>query len=335
MWAWKRFNAVDNKWQVTFDCSVKDNPNLEQFENRGPYLLSHIKLPCGQCIDCRLQRARNWADRCMLELKNYKDNQFITLTYAPENLPTKPGINIETGELMDRVGTLQPKDLQDFMKKLRITWQRKFGHDNIRFFACGEYGEIRERPHYHLIIFNLPVPDKTFSHYSKRHMPIFTSKLIEDIWNKGRVTVQDVTWETCAYTARYIMKKQTGKGAEAYYEKIGRVPEFVRMSRRPGIARDYYEEHKDDIYATDEIYISTRKGINKVKPARYYDKLYDIEYPDVMRDIKKQRQETAKLKLESKLRSTDMAYTEMMENLEYCKDVQIKALKRDYENGVG
>lgn len=332
MWAWKKL-VDNNKFKVTFDCAVKDNPNLEQFENRGPYLLSHIKLPCGQCIDCRLQRARTWADRCMLEMKQYGHNYFITLTYDNDHLPTMPGVDIETGDIRDRVGTLRPKDLQDFMKRLRITWKRKYGHDNIRFYACGEYGDLRERPHYHAIIFNLPIPDLKYSHNSKREMPIYSSDVISSLWSKGIVSVQDVTWETCAYTARYIMKKQTGKGSADYYNAIGREPEFVRMSRMPGIGRAYYDLHKSDIYLTDEIFVNTKKGVNKVRPARYYDKLYDVEYPDEMRIIKKQRQDLAQAKLDSKLRYTDMSYSEMLDKEEMLKNEQIKALKRNYERG--
>lgn len=332
MWAWKKL--VDNKWKVTFDCAVKDMPNLEKFNNRGPYLLSHIQIPCGQCIDCRLQRSRNWADRCMLEQNQYTSNYFVTLTYDPEHLPFAHGVDLITGELI-QVGVLQPKDLQDFMKRLRITWQRKFGHDNIRFFACGEYGEAKQRPHYHLIIFNFPISDLKFSHNSKRDKPIYYSEEIEKIWGKGIITVQDVTWETCAYTARYIMKKQTGLGAKDFYKLSGRVPEFVRMSRKPGIGREYYEKNKDNIYATDEIFISTSKRVFKVKPSRYYDKLYDIDSPEEMALIKKQREQTAEFKLQSKLRNTDMDYKELQEVAEQAKDNQLKSLRRNYENRVG
>ena len=330
MWAWKRYDAVNAKWKVTFDCSVKDNPFLEEFEERGPYRLGHFKLPCGQCIDCRLQRSRVWADRCMLEMKSYKYNYFITLTYDNDHLPTRDGVNLDTGELAS-VATLKPKDLQDFMKRLRVTWLRKYGLDNIRFYACGEYGDLRERPHYHAIIFNLPIPDLVYSHNSKRDMPIFKSDVISSIWGKGIVTVQDVTWETCAYTARYILKKQTGKHSEEYYSSIGREPEFVRMSRCPGIGREYYEAHKADIYATDEIFIPTRDGVKRVKPARYYDNLYDVEEPTAMVKIKNCRKLASKLNNASKLRSTDLNYAEILDKDAYLQDNRIKALHRHFE----
>lgn len=39
-------------------------------------------LACGQCIGCRLERARQWAVRIMHEASLYNVNSFVTLTYA-------------------------------------------------------------------------------------------------------------------------------------------------------------------------------------------------------------------------------------------------------------
>lgn len=47
------------------------------------------------------------------------------------------------------------------------------------------------------------------------------------------------------------MKKVTGKGAKFHYR--GRKPEFVTMSRRPGIGSGYFDEFKDEIYPLDEV----------------------------------------------------------------------------------
>lgn len=48
----------------------------------------------------------------------------------------------------------------------------------------------------------------------------------------GFAVVAEVTWETCAYTARYVMKKLTGKEAE-FYSNFNIQPEFTLMSRKP------------------------------------------------------------------------------------------------------
>ena len=57
-----------------------------------------LALPCGQCIGCRLERSRQWAMRCMHEASLYKNNCFITLTYAPEKLPPSGSLQLTTSK---------------------------------------------------------------------------------------------------------------------------------------------------------------------------------------------------------------------------------------------
>lgn len=99
--------------------------------------LPFVQVPCGKCLECRIQHARDWADRCVIEAKQYKYNYFVTLTYDDAHLPERNSLN--------------PKDLQLFLKRLR----KRFKGVKIRFLASGEYGSSF-RPHYHLILFNLP-----------------------------------------------------------------------------------------------------------------------------------------------------------------------------------
>lgn len=110
-----------------------------------------IQLPCGQCIGCRLDYSRQWADRILLETTLWEHNWFVTLTYSDEFVPYKSTVNTTTGELIEGK-TLVPEHLTKFMKDLRRYWSYHYGHDNIRFYACGEYGGQTERPHYHLCI---------------------------------------------------------------------------------------------------------------------------------------------------------------------------------------
>lgn len=333
MWAMKRYNPIEGKWEVKFISKKEDEDDRNKLLllaiNHGARLL---ELPCGQCIECRLAKSREWANRCMLEAKEHKHNYFITLTYDNEHLPLGKAINIETGETYD-VPTLRPKDLQDFMKRLRITWKRKHGVENIRFYECGEYGETYGRPHYHAIIFGLQIYDLKPDHKSKKGNMNFRSEEIEKIWGKGRVAVGTVTWDSCAYTARYVMKKQTGKGSKEYYKVLGVEPEYVRMSRRPGIARNYFDANKEKIYDTDEIYINTNKGVQRAKPSKYYDKLYDIEDHENLEKIKEARKIKAIMTQEQIWNSTDMSKREIRENKQEGKSIAQKSLKRNYESG--
>lgn len=235
MWASKYYDSYNDKYFVKFITSVKSTAEPEKVrESLEKFYHGEIlQLPCGQCIDCRLANSRDWANRCMLESQYYKDNYFLTLTYDPEHLPMNNRIDLETGEVLDleETGTLVPKDLQDFLKRLRIHWQREHGHTGIRFFACGEYGEEKARPHYHLILFNCPIFDLKADHKSKKGNMNYTSEEIAKIWQKGRIAVGSVTWDSCAYTARYVLKKINGPYSKAMYDSIGKEKEFVRMSR--------------------------------------------------------------------------------------------------------
>lgn len=120
----------------------------------------YTEIPCGKCLECKLEYSRIWADRCMLEAKSYKDNCFITLTYDEEHCPVKEHNN-------KLVKTLVKEDLQDFIKALRNYVNYKDGkylkkedsdYKIIRYYACGEYGSKNKRPHYHAILFNF-IPD--------------------------------------------------------------------------------------------------------------------------------------------------------------------------------
>lgn len=299
---------------------------INKDENR-----EEIDLPCSKCIGCRLDYSREWANRCMIESMKYKHNEFITLTYDPEHLPTKEVVD-EDGIVKEK-GTLVPVDLTKFMKDLRRYYQYHFNHEGIRFYACGEYGSKNERPHYHLIVFNLPVPDKKFGFTNKKGSINYHSDIIQKIWNKGLTSLCPVTWETCAYTARYMMKKQKGKDNVEELKERGYIQEFVRMSRDGGIGRDYYEQNKDKIYENDEIFI--KKGFNteKIRPSRFYDKLFDIDNPERMAEIKEQRKIQAILAEEAALAKTSLSKVEYRKQREESKKQKIKKLVRHFESG--
>ena len=113
-------------------------------------------------------------------------------------------------------------------------------------------------------------------------MSIYRSEELEELWPYGYSTVGEVTFESAAYTARYITKKLTG---EETYRYEGKSPEFALMSRKNGIGGEWFRQYKSDCYPKDFV---THKGY-KLKPPRYYDKLYEIDNPDEMAEIKSKR----------------------------------------------
>ncbi|AXL14483.1 replication initiator protein [Microviridae sp.] len=248
---------------------------------------SEVTLPCGQCSGCRLERSRQWAMRCMHESSLWSSNCFITLTYDNDNLPSD--------------GSLDKSHAQKFMKRFR---KRFSGIDSytdstgkvsnpIRYYYCGEYGDKYGRPHYHFIIFNFDFDDKLFFKRLNDSV-LYTSDKLASLWPYGYSSVGSVTFESAGYVARYCMKKITGDASKEHYKRVdpdtGEVfdilPEYNDMSRRPGIARDWYEQFISDVYPKDFV---TVRG-KKMQPPRYYDKLYEVDNPDAFKAIKEKRE---------------------------------------------
>ena len=152
---------------------------------------------------------------------------------------------------------------------------------------------------------------------------------LEEIWGKGIIVAAEVNWNTCAYVARYVTKKVGLPTEKEHYKALGIEPEFFRMSRRPGIGREYYEQHKDEIYKKDKIIIQKYGGgLMKIKPPKYYDKLYDIENHEKMEEIKKKRKKDSERLNIIKYNQTTLYKKDQLKNEEQTKELQNKVLIR-------
>jgi len=244
------------------------------FAERGD-VISSLTLPCGQCIGCRLERSRQWAVRCMHESSLHDQNCFITLTYSTDHLPSDNSLNY--------------RHFQLFMKRLR-----KYAKVPVRFYMCGEYGEMGDRPHYHACLFGYAFSDLQLVNVSPAGSPIYRSSALESLWTFGFSSIGEVTFESAAYVARYIMKKITGHNSSAHYrdvdlstgEIINRMPEFNRMSLKPGIGALWFDKFTSDVFPHDRVIIN---GV-KSKPPRYYDKLYSKLDPIGFESIQYERE---------------------------------------------
>jgi len=208
----------------------------------------------------------------MHEASLHEENCFITLTYSDENLPTDESINV--------------KHFQKFMKKLR----HKVSPKIIRFIHCGEYGEENRRPHYHAILFNHDFEDKQLCREDPK-MPLWTSETLDSLWGYGFTNIGSATFESATYVAKYILKKINGESAHEHYSHITRygetvnlTPEYMTMSRKPGLGFKWWEKFKQDCYPSDFIVINGHKQ----KPPKYYRRFLEIEDPDTFTQVKKQ-----------------------------------------------
>ena len=207
-------------------------------------------IPCGKCLGCRTRNQLEWTLRCVHEAKLHQHNRFVTLTYSDEHLPNE----------------LDPAHLTSFLKKLRDHAQRdpNIRHDprtNIRYLACGEYGERTLRPHYHLNLFNLAFADE-----QRYGADLYTSATLDKLWGKGATKLAPFSAATAGYVAGYITKH----GRQTYADADGVVlrDPFKRQSTNPAIGRNYVEKFLADLHHGYVIHEGRKQPL-----PRYYKKL--------------------------------------------------------------
>lgn len=298
-----------------YDSDVEFNKYRHIWEIRYKIIDEWLQIPCGHCLGCHIKRSKDWAIRCMLEMEYHESSYFITLTYDDYHLPTsvyadEDGVKQETGNLVLR-------DFQLFMKRLRMKYARLYP-DNppLRVMYCGEYGSETFRPHWHAIVFGLKLDDLVLYKQTNGYC-LYNSEFLQSCWrdsdglNYGYVVVGNATFESCSYVARYICKK-LGAREKDFYEQHNINPEIFRVSNRPGLAKQWYIDHPD-LYDYDYINISTLDGGKKYRPPSYYDRLFDVDYPEKSAALKQRKKELALALTDAKMRDTDLSYLDMLQ----------------------
>lgn len=189
------------------------------------------RVPCGQCMCCRVSKSQEWVTRMQDELKFHLCSVFLTLTYNEENIPKDNSIN--------------KREAQLFLKRLRDR------RGSFRYYLCGEYGEQTFRPHYHAILFGVGEDERV---------------IIEDCWGKGNIFIGSVEKASIGYCTKYIQKKINGLPSDDYYK--GRTKEFALVSRRPGLG---YKHAVDNIDMWIEKGYIFREGKKLPIPRYYRD----------------------------------------------------------------
>lgn len=246
-----------------------------------------MDVACGQCLGCRSDRAELWAIRIMHEATQWPENWFVTLTYR--SLEEATIEQYKQGKVIPADGSLNKKHFQDFMKRLR---KSVFPGRQVRYYHCGEYGNEFDRPHYHACLFNTQFSDlELVSARSGREL--FTSRVLEDCWGFGFVTLGRLTHKSAAYVARYCLKKITGDKADDHYLRCDEngvaywlQPEYSTMSRRPGIGAKWMDKYKDDVFPADECPVIGESRISQKVPKFYEQWLSEEE----LEEIKAKRQ---------------------------------------------
>ncbi len=167
-----------------------------------------------------------------------------TLTYDTTYIPITP-----KGKL-----SLRKKDVQDFMKRLRYY----SGVNDIKYFAVGEYGSKRWRPHYHIILYNVDYED------------------IYRAWMDEGAIMGDIKFiPVCEASVYYTLKYMCKPGRVPENRHDDREPEFRLMSK--GLGLSYLQSKWPNWHASDlenRCYLVV-DGNKKIAMPRYYrDRIY-------------------------------------------------------------
>lgn len=226
-------------------------------------------VPCNKCLACRIARRREWSLRLAHQMQ-FQPAMFLTLTYNDVNIPKN--------------GSVSKRELQLFFKRFR----KIFGED-IKYFSCGEYGEQSFRPHYHAIVFGVPIKryidyDKNYIQFKRGNHTYFS--IASKFWTNGYVVATSCSIDTIQYVCGYVLKKIKGYEKE-YHDRCLTLP-FQLQSQ--GLGKQFAFENAELIKS--KLYLMY-KGV-KVSVPRYYRKLLGItsdDYFDVMvqQTIKKRK----------------------------------------------
>lgn len=223
---------------------------------KGPRKGEHVKIKCGKCILCRIDRRREWTQRLMYEWQTQKyKGLFVTLTYRDEFL----GDN-----------NLEYEDVQKFLKRLRKRVEKNRPGTKLKFYAAGEYGEDKLRKHWHLVIFG----DVT-------RFEILKS------WTYGGCDVKPIVRNRLRYVLKYL-DKEDWFNEDCFRIKFGKkTPPCHHMSN--GLGAQYINDHIEQ-FQDGYIEVVSSRGKKIIPVPRYYRQKYGLPSPPPCMEPDKQKQ---------------------------------------------
>lgn len=201
--------------------------------------VDYFVVPCGKCVECLAQDAKDWTLRMMLEYEVSDTAWFITLTFDEEHCPI----------------SVTKDDTRRFMNSMRQKYKRMCADvgcsvQPLKYFVVGEYGRESGRPHYHIMLFNFPCRDWRA-----------LQQFCEEIWHRGFVKVEPCTFETSGYVAKYLTKIDP---------RPHEVKPYRTMSLKPAIGFRYFDQHPEVVQFLEqsEIPVLTLRNGKKFRVPR-------------------------------------------------------------------
>lgn len=169
-----------------------------------------VPIACGNCMECRKKKSREWQARLLEDIKEHKNGIFITLTFSDQSIAeltdiiNKEQIDKETGEVFKR--NIKGYQLDNLiatiaMRRFNERWRKKY-KKAIRHWMVTELGHNgTQNIHLHGIM---------WTELNK----LEAYKEIEEIWKYGHIWPREkqdrintyVNEKTVTYTTKYVSK---------------------------------------------------------------------------------------------------------------------------------
>lgn len=246
-------NVKDMCLYPIFIKNAKYLPNKKN--NKKPPKLpddrvEYVPVGCGQCIECRKQKARAWQVRLSEEIKHDSSGAFVTLTFNEEELAK---LHKEAGKDVNAVAKLAVKRWRE---RVRKKYKKSPKHWLIT--ELGQDEEATQRIHLHGIVWGLG--------------DIPAGDLTNNFWNYGFV---DNGKYVNNRTINYIIK---------YCTKVDHTHEDYKpiVLCSPGIGKAYITGHdaRNNRYQADQQTNETYRLPNGSKinlPIYYRNSIYSEE----------------------------------------------------------
>ena len=254
-----------------------------------------VPVGCGNCMECRKQKANHWKVRLKEDLRTNKIVKFVTLTFSDRSL-AKLDKEIKGLKGYDRDNEIARLAMRRFLER----WRKKY-KKSVRHWCVTELGSKNtERLHIHGLLWT----DKNI-------------KEIKERWQYGKAILGDgkgkhyVNEETIGYIVKYISKVDK---KHKYYKS--------KMFTSPGIGKEYFEREDSKVneykgLETNELY-TTRTGMKLGMPVYYRNHLYSDE----------EREKLWLMKLDEQVRWVDGVKVDVSENDdEYYELLKVKREK--------
>lgn len=269
------FKFLGRKYFIkdTLTCDVVD---AQLFYKK--FGLSVVPMPCGSCMGCRLDSARDFTVRGVCESRTHDDSEqfFLTLTYDEDHVPRSPS------GLM----SLKKSDVRLFFVRLREVLG-----SGLRTMGCAEYGPRTSRPHYHVLTFGKSLSDLSVYGRSKSGQILYESELVTRVWTHGRVLIGKVSYSSIRYVSGYIMKKQKGdRGVEYYGDREHEGP--VAVTRNGGgIGALWLDKWHDDLGRVGVVVQKVKGQYREFPVPKYFRRRLKARFPEDAEKIRLKMQE--------------------------------------------